>query len=207
MEPTTPSYVSLKFKKPRPLFIVIGIIIIIVILVLIFGRGWFVAASVNGNSISRMAVIKELEKQGGKQILGEMVNKKLVETELDKQKITITKADVDAEIKKLEDRFAGQGGTLAQMLTQQGLTEDVLRTQITTQLKLEKVLADKVVVTDAEIDAYIKDSKAVVPKDMKVEDFRKSISEQLKSQKYQQEAQKWIADLTAKAKIKYYATY
>jgi foldase protein PrsA len=207
MEHTPSSYVSLKFKRPRPLFIVIGIIIILAILILIFGKGTFLAASVNGSSISRRAVTKELEKQGGKQVLEEMVNKKLVETELNKQNITITKEEVDAEIKKIEERFAAQGGTFAEVLAEQGMSEADVREQIITQKKLEKVLADKVTVNEVEIDAYIKDSKVTIPAGMKTEDFRKDIAEQIKAQKYPQEAQKWIADLTAKAKIKYYVTY
>ena len=44
------------------------------------------------------------------------------------------------------------------------------------------------------------------PKDVKMEDFRKQVGEQLKGQKFQQEAQKWISDLKASAKIKTVAT-
>ena len=133
--------------------------------------------------------------------------KKLIETELNKQKITATKEEVDAEIEKIKAQVTAQGGTLEMALAQQGMTEEKPREQITVQKKLEKLLADKVAVTEAEIDTYIKDSKATTPKDMKIEDFRKQISEQLKVQKFQQEAQKWVADLTASAKIKYYVNY
>jgi hypothetical protein len=69
------------------------------------------------------------------------------------------------------------------------------------------LLADKVIVSEAEIEAYIKDSKATLPKDVKMEDFRKQISEQLKGQKFQSEAQQWVSDLTTNAKIKYYVNY
>src|SRR3989344_2094033 len=148
------SYVSLKFKKPKPLYIAIGGAVILIVAALFIAKGIFVAATVNGSPISRLSVIQELEKQGGKQALEAIIDKKLIETELDKQKIVATKEQIEAEI-----------------------------------------------------DTYIKDSKATTPKDMKIEDFRKQISEQLKGQKFQQEAQKWVADLTAKAKIKYYVNY
>ena len=103
--------------------------------------------------------------------------------------------------------ITAQGGTLEMALAQQGMTEEKLREQITIQKKLEKLLADKVAVTEAEIDTYIKDSKATPPKNVKMEDFRKQIGEQLKGQKFQQEAQKWVSDLTTSAKIKYYVNY
>ena len=217
MENTTPetnsapqeskSYVNLKFKKPKPLVIAIGVAVILIIVALFFAKGHFVAATVNGSPISRWSVIKELEKQGGKQDLEAIIDKKLIETELNKQKITATKEEVDAEIEKIKAQVASQGGTLEAALAQQGMTEEKLREQITIQKKLEKLLADKVAITDAEIDTYIKDSKATPPKDIKMEDFRKQISDQLKGQKFQQEAQKWVSDLTASAKIKYYVNY
>lgn len=216
MENTTPknlqdgtqaSYVNLKFKKPKPLVIAIGIVVVLILIALFFAKGLFVAATVNGSPISRLSVIAELEKQGGKQALEAIIDKKLIETELNKKGITAPKEEVDAEIEKIKIQVASQGGTLEAVLAQQGLTEEKLREQITIQKKLEKLLADKLTVSEAEIGAYIKDSKATLPKDVKMEDFRKQISEQLKQQKFQFEAQQWVSDLTTNAKIKYYVSY
>lgn len=204
---TKVNYVSLKFKKPKPLVIAIGAAAVLIIVALFFAKGLFVAATVNGSPISRLSVIKQLEKEGGKQALETIIDKKLIEAELTKQKITVTQEEVDGEIKKIEDQVTAQGGTLEMALSQQGLTEEKLREQITIQKKLEKLLADKVAVSEAEIDAYIKDSKATLPKDIKMEDFRKQISDQLKQQKFQTEAQQWVSDLTTNAKIKYYVNY
>lgn len=204
---TKASYVNLKFKKPKPLYIAIGVAVVLIIVALIFAKGLFVAATVNGSPISRLSIIKELEKQGGKQALEAIIDKKLIETELNKQKIDVSKEEVDTEIEKIKTQVTSQGGTLEAVLAQQGLTEEKLREQITVQKKLEKLLADKVAVSEAEIDAYIKDSKANLPKDVKMEDFRKKISEQLRQQKFQSEAQKWVSDLTTNAKIKYYVNY
>lgn len=200
-------YVSLKFKKPKPLVIAIVVAVILVIVALFFAKGLFVAATVNGSPISRLSVIQELEKQGGKQALEAIIDKKLIETELNKQKMSATKEEIDAEIDKIKTQVAAQGGTLEMALAQQGMTEEKLREQITIQKKLEKLLAEKVAVTETEIDTYIKASKAIPPKDVKMEDFRKQISDQLKQQKFQKEAQKWVSDLTASAKIKYYVNY
>jgi len=218
MENTTPenknvqdeikaSYVNLKFRKPKPLVIAIGVAVILIIVALFFTKGIFVVATVNGSPISRLSVITELEKQGGKQALEAIIDKKLIETELNKQGISVSKEQIDAEIDKIKAQVTAQGGTLEMALAQQGLTEEKLREQITIQKKLEKLLADKVIVTDVEVDAYIKDSKTTPHDKETMEDFKKETSEQLKQQKFQQEAQKWVADLTASAKIKYYVNY
>ena len=202
-----PSYISLKFKKSKPIIIAIGVAVILVIAALFFAKGLFVAATVNGSPISRLSVIQELEKQGGKQALETIIDKKLIETELNKQNITVAKEEVDEDVKKIEVQVASQGSTLEIALTTQGMTIEKLREQITIQKKLEKLLADKVAVTEEEIDTYLKDLKATPPKDVKTEDFRKQIGDQLKQQKFQQEAQKWVSGLTASAKIKYYVNY
>jgi parvulin-like peptidyl-prolyl isomerase len=208
---TTPrekeSYVSLKFKKPKRSIIVALVVVAILIGASVFARGIFIAATVNGSPISRWSVIKELEKQGGKQVVESLISKKLIEAELNKQKISVTKEVIDAEIKKIETQLSSQGQNLKDALATQGMTEQKLQEQITIQKKLEALLADKTAVTVAEIDAYIKTSKATPPKDVKMEDFRKQISAQLQQQKFQQEAEKWVSELTKNAKIKYYVTY
>ena len=201
------NYVNLKFRKPKPLFIIIGVVTLLVFVALFFAKGFFVAATVNGSPVSRLSVIKELEKQGGKQALEAIINKKLIETELNKQNVSVTQEELDEEIKKIETQVASQGETLKNVLFMQGMTEEKLREQIAIQKRMEKLLADKIAVTDAEVDVYIKDNKATAPEDIKMEDFRKQLSDQLKQQKFQQEAQKWVSDLTANAKIKYYVNY
>ncbi len=204
-----PNDLALTVRKPKRLVIVgmVAILLIIVLTGLFFAKGFFVAAIVNGSPISRLSVIKDLEKQGGKQTLEGIITQKLIDNELAKQNITVTKEEVDEQIKQIEAQVTSQGGTLKDALAQQNMTDDKLREQITIQKKLEKLLADKVAVTDAEIDAYIKENKASPPKDVKIEDYRKQLSDQLKQQKFQTEAQKWVTDLKTNAKIKYFVNY
>lgn len=196
-----------KFKKPRPLVIVIIVLVILIAVGLYFAKGLFVAAIVNGMPISRLSVIKELENQGGKQTLQGIIDEKIIESELDKQKVSVSPEEIDEQMKKIEEQVTSQGGTLAEALSQQGLTAEKLREQIIIQEKLKKVLADKIAVSDTDIDAYIAESKAAPPEGVSPEDFRKQISEQLRQQKFQKEAQAWITDLTGSAKVKYFVNY
>jgi foldase protein PrsA len=152
-------------------------------------------------------VIQDLEKQGGKQALEAMVDKKLIETELTKNGITIEAGDVDTKIKEIGAQVATQGGTLEEALASQGMTMEQLRVQLETQLKLEKLLATKVQVTGEEVDAYIAENKITPPKDVSLEEVKTQVTEQLKQEKFQAEAQRWVADITEKATIKYYVTY
>lgn len=200
-------YITLKFRKPKLFTIAIGAAIVLVLAVLFFAKSLFVVAIVNGSPISRLSVIRELEQKGGKQALESIINRKLIEDELNKQKISATKEEIDIEIKKIETQIASQGSTLKSALAMQGMTEEKLREQMSIQKKMEKLLADKTVVTDVEVDAYIKDRKMTLPKDTKPGDFRQQVGDQLRQQKFQQEAQKWISGLTTGAKITYYIKY
>jgi parvulin-like peptidyl-prolyl isomerase len=197
---------NLKFKKPKFLTSV-AVVIVLVLAILFYAKGLFIAATVNGSPISRLSVIQELETQGGKQALDAMISKSLIQAEFKKQHINVTSSDVDDEIKKIEAQVTSQGGTLDEALAAQGMTEAKLREQITLQKGMEKVLADKIAVSDADIDAYLKDNHINPPKDMKIEDVRQQVSDQLQQQKIQQEAQKWVDGLKASAKINYYVNY
>lgn len=201
------NYIHLKFKKPTPRVIAIGAAVILILVALFFAKGFFVAATVNGSPISRVSIIKGLEKQGGKQALEALINKKLIETELDKQNVSVAQEEIDGEIKKIEEQMASQGGTLKDALAMQGMTEEMLREQIAIQKRLEKLLADKIAVSNEEIDAYIADNKIAPSENMPLEDIKKQVGEQLGQQKLQQEVRQLVSSLTARAKIKYYVSY
>ena len=56
----------------------IPLVIILIAAILFYFKGLFVVALVNGVPITRIAVINELEKQGGKQTLSSLVNQTLI---------------------------------------------------------------------------------------------------------------------------------
>lgn len=187
--------------------IVAVVVIIFVAAALYYYKGFFVAALVNGTPISRVSVIQELEKQSGKSALDSLITKQLIEGEARKKNITVSADEVNQEIKKIEGEILKQGASLQEVLSQQGMTEERLREQITIQKKIEKILADKVSVSDAELDTYIKENKISPEKDEKPEDMKSRIKEQLKGQKFSQEAEGFVADLKASAKIQYFVKY
>lgn len=196
-------------KKTRKLnkktIIILAIIIVLGILAYLL-RGLFVAATVNGSPISRWSVVKTLEKEAGQDLLESLVVEKLIQSEARAKDIVISAEDIDAEIKKIEDQIASQGGTFEDALAQQGMTLDVLKKQILLQKQIEQLLADKLSVSDQEIAQYIADNQVTV-----AEGQGAMINEQIKadlaSQKLNTEAPGYINDLKAKAKIKYFVDY
>lgn len=208
-QPVGPSTnaIRLEFKKKHLLALSFGVAIALILGALFYSKGFFIAATVNGSPVSRLAVISALEKQGGKQALEAIISEKLIETELKKNNITVSESDIDAEIKKIEEQVAGQGGTLEEALEAQGMTMDVLREQIASQKGLEALLADKIVVTDSELESALKSAEGSAPEGMTPDELKSAITEQLKQQKFQAEAQTWVASLSTNADIKYFVTY
>lgn len=204
-EPSKPSEPVVKRFKGE-LFIVGGAILLLAVLAFI-GKSLFIAATVNGSPISRLSVVRQLEKQSGKAALESIIQKKLIETELNKQNITVTEEEVNAEIRLIEQEISGQGGTLKAALEAQGVTEESLREQIAIQKKLEKVLSDKVQVSDADLEALKKQNDLKPAEGQSMEDFNKGLKDQLKRQKFQEGAGKWVESLTSNAKINYYVQY
>ncbi len=185
--------------------IIIAVVIVVGALAYIY-KGSFIVATVNGNPISRLAVIGKLEKASGKKTLDSLITQKLIADELDKKKITVTDDEINADIKNIEDQIAAQGSTLAQALTAQGMTTADLKDQVSINLRMEKLLADKTQVSDDEISQYIKDNKLTVPKGQEAR-YNDQIRNQLKSNKINQAAKDWVSSIRSQASIRYFVNY
>jgi foldase protein PrsA len=186
-------------------FVVIVVVLIIVVGIGYYFRGLLVAATVNGKPVWRFAVVRTLEKQGGKQVLGTLVTKMLIEDEARAKGITIPESDIDAVVKKTEDGFKVQGGTLDAALKQNGLTLAEYRDQVRVQKELEKLMGDKVKVSDDDVAKYIKDNKLTV----KAGDATstQAIKDQIANQKMNTEIPPFLDGLKTKAKISYFVDY
>jgi foldase protein PrsA len=185
-------------------------IILIVVLIggiLYLSRSLFVAALVNGKPITRYSLVRDLEAQGGKATLNNLIEKSLIFQEAAKASVKVDTATVDGEIKKIEDNLKTQNLTLDEALTARGLTRDSLSEQIKIQKTVEGLLSSKISTTDDEIKTYFDQNKTLFDKAAKLDDVKEQIKEQLITQKLSAEYQKWIADLKAKAKINYFVNF
>jgi len=186
--------------------VIIGVAAVALLVLGFMYKGLVVAAWVNGAPISRFQVLGQLEKMSGKNVLDSLITKKLIEDEAKAKGIAVTKDEVSAEISKIEEQIKTQGGTLDAALEQQGMTREDLEIQISVNTKIQKLLADKLSVTDEEIAKYITDNKVNVPKGQE-QQFNDSIKAQLAQQKLSTEAQSLVASLKGSAKIKYFVNY
>lgn len=169
----------------------------------------FVAARVNGRTITRLEVIRELERQGGSSVLDNLISDRLIENKAEAEHVTISASDIDAEVGKLKTQLTAQGQTLDAYLASQHVTQAFLMDRLRLRLILQRLLADKMTVTDADIDADIKQNAASFPKgtDTSAPAFRDGIRDQLSQQKFSAAAPDYLDALRAAADIQYVHKY
>lgn len=201
---------NLMIRPPKRIFLY-SFIFLLVLGLIYFSVKFFLVASVNGQLINRLTIIRELERQGGKNTLESIILKTLVNQEAKKRKVTISQKDIDAEIQKIETNITAQGGTLDQALQQQGMKKSDLAGEIRIQLLVTKMAGGNVSVTDKEIDDYLAGQKDQSSSDLAQSTAPELTRDQAKvaitQQKLQAKIQTFVADLKAKAKINYFINY
>lgn len=170
-------------------------------------KGQFIIASVNGQFISRLSLIKELENQGGKSTLDSLITQALILQEAKKQGIEVTDNELDQNIKQIEENLVSQGQNLEQVLGLQGMTKDQLKGQIRIQKIAEEIAGKNIEVTDEEVENYYKENMDSFPEDTNEDEIKTSIRQQLKQQKINQSVQLWIQSLYDNAKITYFKNF
>ena len=185
--------------------IIIAIVIIIGVLAYIY-KGVFIAATVDGSPIMRLTIIQKLEKTSGKNLLDSLINEKLIQNEARTKNIIVSDDEINSQIKTIESQIATQGGTLDAALAEAGMSMDDLKKQIMAQKEIEKLLADKINVTDEEVAQYIKDNKVSIPQGQEAT-IVDQIKSEMRNQKISTEAQTLITNLKSKAKIQRFVNY
>lgn len=167
----------------------------------------FIAATVNGYPVSRLEVVRELEKQGGEQVLESLVNEKIILQEARKANITITDEDVNAKVNQFKEQLSAQGQEYNAILEAQGVSEADFKKQVEIQVYLEKMLADKTTVTEEEIKTFLEENTAYMPEGLSDEEKRNMAMEELKQQKLSTEFSNWLTEAKANAKVNYFVEY
>lgn len=186
--------------KPNSRIIKIAAVSLGIILLAFFLKNQVVAAWVNGQPIWRRNYNKTLVKVAGKQAMDNLTTQSMVLSEAKKQKVDVTKDEIDAEIKRLEEMLTGQGQNLDELLAAQNLTRKDITEEIRMQKLIEK-LVGPIEVSDEEIDAYIKDNQESFTKTTNIEELKPSLKKQLEQQKLSEKVQELVAKLQQEAKV------
>lgn len=198
------AYVGVQIRKPK---VFIPVIIVVVLALLFLFRSAFVVAIVNGQPVSRMSYEKQLQAQAGKQVMNSLVTQSLIEQEAAREHVSVSQAELDTQLRTIQNQLASQGQTLDSALAAQGLSQDTFMQQLKLQALVEKMLADKIKVTDAEVNDYITKNQASLPTGESESQIKAQVKTQLQQQKLSSQAQALVQQLQAKAHITYFVSY
>jgi hypothetical protein len=201
---TTPGNMKVSRKT---MGIILGVVLVAALLY--FAKGWFVAAVVNGEPISRFQVIRELEARGGKQVLDNEVYIKLVYQEAAKRHVAVTQKEKDDWFKQSEESYAKQGKNLNDLLTQAHFSKaDYIEQSFTINKLLEKMVAGQVKdPTDKEIADYIAKNSAQLPTGKSDAEMKSYVKDGLRQQALNDKIQIMQQELEKNAKVTYWVNY
>ncbi len=185
----------------------LALIVVLIAGALYYFRGYFVAATVNGQPISRYSVIRQLESQAGQEVLQGKITEALIRQEANSRGIEVTDTEIDTEIATLRSEFEAQGQDFQQILNLQGMSMDELRKQIQIQLMVEKMFSEDVDVTQEEIDQYIADYGETLPEYENDEQRLAAVRENLEQTELVDSFQAWLQTAQSNADIKYLFEY
>lgn len=184
---------------------------LVVILLIVGGlwltRGIWLAATVNNKPIWRFKVVKLLESQAGSVALEQLIAQELLHQEAIQKGIVVTDQEVTDEINKLKSELEPEGLTYETWLLQSGMTAEVYEQDVRFRKLAEKVLADRLEVSDDEAKAYFDQYGELSFPDTDFEEVKDTIKMQLKGQKLQQEFQLWLEEATGNANVQNFVNY
>ena len=197
--------VSTKFNFSNKQLL-IGLAVVLVVGFFYNFRGLFIAATVNGEMISRREFNAEVQRMVGTKVLDQLVIQKLITQTIKSQGVVIDTQAVQSEIDVIKAGIEGTGITFEEALEKEGVVYAELVENITIKLGLKGLLADKIVVTEEEIDAYILARKIEVTEETKGE-TRNTIKTQLEQEKFDLEVGPYLEGLKTEAKLKTYIKF
>lgn len=199
-----PAKIEEKSKKSFIPHILPAVLLIAILAIVFYSRSFFYAASVNGEPISKSSLIDALKQQSGRDTLEGLIAERLIMQEAKNRKIEVTQDEINQEVKKIEKNVAAQGQKLDQILVMQGLSKEKFQEQIKIQKVLEKMLAKDIVVSDQEIDEFIKTNEQFLTEGANPEDVKKNVREQLRQSKLREKTRGFIDELKKKSEVNYF---
>ncbi len=204
-----PSKFKFKVKlgaKKKKVLIVFLIVLALGLLFFNF-KHLFLVATVNNKPITRLALNRELERQGGKQILESLITKSLILQEAKEQKIEVAQEEIEAKISEFEAQLGAQGSTLEAFLETQGQTRESLGEQIEIQLVIERMFAEEIDVSEEKLLNYFEENKTFFAEDTTFEEVKGNLEENLKQEQIGELFQAWLEEAKQNSEIRYFLEF
>lgn len=158
-------------KKVNIYAIIIGFLFILVLAEAIYFNSRTglneVVAKINNETITKEELYNFMVSQNGSQVLDYLISEKIVEMEAKANNISVTKEEIDKEIEKAAEQYGGIEA-FEQTITAYGYSMDAIREDVEKSLIIEKLLADRVEITEEEMKQYFEENKELFDEEEQV---------------------------------------
>jgi foldase protein PrsA len=150
-----------KILRERGHILLTLILVVAVILTVgILSSSKEVVARIEGNTISKDDLYDAMVKQYGASSLDILITNKIIELEVEKEKIKVTDEEIEEELNLLIDSYGGEE-LFNSALESSGLTIDQAKAEVKTYLQTNKLLVPRISITDEELETYFEENKDV----------------------------------------------
>lgn len=199
---TTPAITQRKTSSYETPFWVNVVAVILILLGYAVYRFWGIA-TVNGQTISRLAYYQTMEKQIGEQVLDNLVTEALILNAAKTQNYVVDEAAIDEQLEGIKKQIEANGQTIEEALAAEKMTMPEVRRQFALQQIVQKLGSGTVEVSQAEIEEYIEQNKDFLPEGVEGQELTDMVKSQLQSQKSNENVSAWIEGLKTNANIIY----
>jgi foldase protein PrsA len=116
-------------------------------------------AVVNGVSITKDELFEEMASYGGETLLDDLIRREVIRQGIEEAGTTASDEEVQARMEKFAESYDSMEAFLEE-LSYYGYSEEQLREQIATQIKIEKIVGTDTAVTEEEIAEYFGQNKS-----------------------------------------------
>lgn len=148
-------------NKSSKKFTMSVIALVVVLLAAIFTAAFVkreIVATIDGEKITKEELHEELIQRYGSTVLDEMIEDKIIELELKKADVSVSKEEIEAEVEKTIEKLGGEESFNTALQTQ-GLTRKQFEKNVEEALMLEKILEPRIELTDDEVKEYFEENK------------------------------------------------
>jgi foldase protein PrsA len=146
------------FSSKKTIAILAALVVVAVAVFIFLSTRSEVVAKVGQKSITKDNLYTFFVEQNGEAALDTLITKNVIEQEVEKEKVSVSEKDIDAELKELIASYGGEE-TFNQQLATSGLTMEDVEEDVKTNLQIEKLLESRIKITDEEMKTYFDENK------------------------------------------------
>ncbi|MEX2459891.1 MAG: peptidyl-prolyl cis-trans isomerase [Paenibacillaceae bacterium] len=113
-----------------------------------------IVAEIGNVQIKQSELANHLYASHGAELINQMLDREAIQMEADEMGLKLTRADIDEELKRMQQGYESEALFYKSMKEQVGLTESELRQDVNFKLLIERIATKNIDVSDKEITAY-----------------------------------------------------